>query len=75
MKLSNPTGWPSKLGKVSSCWWVWLRLCSLFVCVICFERIPRAFQKSDGNICMNGMKARDEALPYSIMNLATCVLI
>ena len=40
------------MGRVSSCWWVWLRLCSLFVWVVCFENVPRAFKRSDGNICI-----------------------
>lgn len=76
LQLSNHSGWLSELGRASNCWWVWLRLCSLFVWVVCFEHVPRAFQKSDGNICLNGMESKGTGIANTlIMSLAACVLI
>lgn len=46
------------MGRVSSCWWVWLRLYNLFVWVVCFEHMPRAFKKSDGNICIKEIESK-----------------
>ena len=64
------------MGRVSSCWWVWLRLCSLFVWVVCFEHVPRACKTSDGNICINGIESKGTGIANTlIMNLATWVLI
>lgn len=42
---------------------------------MCFEYVPRAFKKSDGNICINGIESKGAGIVnILIMDVATCVL-
>lgn len=52
------------------------RLSNLFVWVVYFEHVPRAFKKSDGTVHTNEIESNDMSIPNTlIMNLATCGLL
>lgn len=51
-------------------------LSSLFVWVVYFEQVPRAFKKSDGTVRTNEIESNDMSITdILITHLATCGLL